>query len=284
MDRDGGLCRGGGGDIHIDLPVPQTGGGGMRGGEKVDRLSPLTPEERESAERYAEQIDRFLCRFRLDPAEWYDVAAIGYLQTIQYIYRRRPDIPTPGPLPIAILYYGMRDAVGKEKRRQHDEKHGGGTVTMSLDERCLNGDGSLLEELIPGREDVEKTVLDRDLIDRCLETASPRQRDILMYTIAGLSQNEIGEAIGSSRAALSMQLSTLRQKLRVERDGMTPEYREVLKRNYERNRRYHETHREQDREYNRQYRKNHPREIRGDSQNNRKPANKKSTPNAKKFE
>lgn len=220
-------------------------------------MEALNEEERALAEANVGLIDRFLRLKRLDPEEWYDVAVFGYLAGIQYICRNLTPEGVDSITP--LLFNSMKMYVMKEMRDQRAQKRGGGVAPMSLDAPVPgaedDGDGSPLYELIPGRDDVEQAVVDRDLAERIFAKASPGERKAARYFFAGYSQEEAAKLCGSTERSVSAQICYLRKKAAAVRDerpyerishGSDESHREYQ-------RRYREAHREEINAYYRQW-------------------------------
>lgn len=79
------------------------------------RLSPLTPPEREVAARHCSMIDRYIAQRRLPREEYWDVAALGFLLAVKKWFAR-PDLYQYEFSTIA--WAAMRSSVNNERRKQ----------------------------------------------------------------------------------------------------------------------------------------------------------------------
>ena len=78
------------------------------------RLCPLSPMEREVAERNAYMIPRFLAANRLPADDWYDVVVFRYLLTVKNWFAR----PEPYRYEFSTLaWQGMCSAVSHERKK-----------------------------------------------------------------------------------------------------------------------------------------------------------------------
>lgn len=188
-------------------------------------LYPLTEVEQEMAEQYIDRVDQFLRRKRLDPSEYYDVAIFGYLAAIQRECRN-PNQPRNANL-YGLMEVCMNRAVLQEWNRQHKVKRRGDWESLSLD--CTpahtdEGEFSLYEIVADTRQNTAVQVEARDLTERVLAVASPREREAIDLVCLGYEPHEIADLLGITRNTTYRALCNFREKARAVRDD-----REVIR-------------------------------------------------------
>lgn len=106
-------------------------------------LSPLTPAEREVADRNHWMVNRFLQSQQLPPDEWYDIVIFRYLLTVKNWFRR-PDLYQYEFSTIA--WYAMKSAIYNERCKQRRR-----VQTVSLDELVPNTNGLTWGDVVTRR-------------------------------------------------------------------------------------------------------------------------------------
>lgn len=105
-----------------------------------NRITPLTAEEREFAEKNHPVLLWYIRDARLNPDRWYDVAAIGYLRAVKSWFSR-PELHQYSFLKIAKQ--SMRGYVGAEMKREARR-----IQTVSLDAIVEGTDGVTRQEIV----------------------------------------------------------------------------------------------------------------------------------------
>lgn len=105
-----------------------------------NRITPLTAEEREFAEKNHPVLLWYIRDARLNPDRWYDVAAIGYLRAVKSWFSR-PELHRYSFLKIAKQ--SMRGYVGAEMKREARR-----IQTVSLDVIVEGTDGVTRQEIV----------------------------------------------------------------------------------------------------------------------------------------
>lgn len=234
-------------------------------------MEKLTPDEAAFAKAHLDTVDRFLARHRLDPAEWYDVVIFEYLRAAQYAYRNLPPEETEHAR--AILIRGMEFAFSREYEAQMRPCRNNGIAPLSLDAVYADTDSgeASLYDLIPAPDDTEAAVMDRDLIERCLAAATPRQREMLRLTYLGFNRDQIGAMSGITPESVRNMLYGLRDRVRAVRDDRPVQkcpacqmrYKEKTREKHRANAKaYREAHKEELRARRKAYREAHREEIR----------------------
>ncbi len=104
------------------------------------QLRPLSPIEREVAERNAYMISRFLAANRLPADDWWDVVVFRYLLTVKNWFTR-PELYKYEFSTLA--WQGMRSAVDNERRKQSRR-----IQTISLDEVIPGTEGLTWADMV----------------------------------------------------------------------------------------------------------------------------------------
>lgn len=94
--------------------------------------------------------------------------------------------------------------------------------TVSLDQRCENGEGSTLLELVAGETEDPLEDLDRDLAWKVVQAELDRlnEKELLIVNetmLLDATHGEVGEALGVTRSAVSAMRKTTINKLRASR-------------------------------------------------------------------
>lgn len=237
----------------------------------MNQLQPLTDVERKMAEQYIDQVDQFLRRRRLDPAEYYDVVIFGYLSAIQRECRN-PNPPENKNI-YGLIKVCMERAVFTEWRRQGRDMRRCDRESLSLD--CISahtddGEFSLYDVVADARQRTEPQVEAKDLAERVLAVATPREREAIDLACQGYETREIAKILGIARATASRILCNFRVKAKAVRDDREvircPQWARDKEKIQARNRAYREAHRlelnAKARIRDRAYRAAHPEEVR----------------------
>ena len=148
-------------------------------------LRPMTQGERDFAEQHHDLVIDFLRYRRLPMDEFYDVVIFGYLSAVQQ-YIRNPPV---GVNFKAMAFRAMKDAVLREREYHSCAKRYG--VTVSLD-------GVELTDL---RQDTERKVDGKFLLEQVVNVATPREARIINLLIDGFALHEAARLLKMSKDA-----------------------------------------------------------------------------------
>ncbi len=225
-------------------------------------LQPLTPEEQELAVKHFNLVDEFLHRKRLDPNEYYDVVIFGYLAAIQQGCRK--DYPEEKKNFFGLIEVCMRNAVYQEWIGMGREKRKANQLSISLD-AMLNADEDefpIYEIIEDARINIEDLIVNRDLIDRLLTEATPREREAFEYACLGFNLQETAEIMDVSSGTIRRFLYNFREKARAAAENRKDIYDlQCKEKRRTKARAYRETYKEEIREKSLAYRKTHKEKI-----------------------
>lgn len=148
-------------------------------------LRPMTQEERDFAEQHHDLVIDFLRYRRLPMDEFYDVVIFGYLSAVQQ-YIRNPPV---GVNFKAMAFRAMKDAVLREGEYHSRAKRCG--VTVGLDD----------VELTDPRQDTERRVEGKALLEQVVNVATPREARIINLLIDGLALHEAARLLKMPKGA-----------------------------------------------------------------------------------
>ena len=150
-------------------------------------LRPMTQEERDFAEQHHDLVIDFLRYRRLPMDEFYDVVIFGYLSAVQQ-YIRNPPV---GVNFKAMAFRAMKDAVLRESEYRTRAKRCG--VTVGLDDA-----GSTLTD---PRQDTERRVEGKALLEQVVNMATPREARIINLLIDGFALHEAARFLKMPKGA-----------------------------------------------------------------------------------
>ena len=117
--------------------------------------------------------------------EFYDVVIFGYLSAVQQYIRN----PPMGVNFKAMAFRAMKDAVLQEGEYHSRAKRCG--VTVGLDD----------VELTDPRQDTERQVEDKTLLEQVISVAAPREARIITLLIDGFALHEAAQFLKIPRAS-----------------------------------------------------------------------------------
>lgn len=167
-------------------------------------LHRLTDAQRALAEEHHHLVYKFLSRYRLAAADYYDIAAIGYLRAVQsYCEReslRRYSFST-------IAFRAMYTDVGNVLRHKRN--------VLSLDAPVAAAGGNVtLGDTVADPADHIATLLNRDEAERLLTCCSPEERQTMWLRAHGYAAKEIAAAARLTEGAIHSRIYRAKQKLR----------------------------------------------------------------------
>lgn len=148
-------------------------------------LRPMTQEEREFAEQNHDLVIDFLRFKRLPLDDFYDVVIFGYLSAVQQYFRN----PPAGVAFKAMAFRAMKDAVLREGEYHARTKRCG--TTVGLDD----------VELTDPRQDTERRVEGKVLLEQAVNVATPREARIINLLIDGFALHEAARFLKMSKGA-----------------------------------------------------------------------------------
>jgi len=147
----------------------------------------MTQEEREFAEQNHDLVIGFLRCKRLPMDDFYDVVIFGYLSAVQQYFR---DPPSNVPFK-TMAFRAMKDSVLREGEYHSRAKRCGYTVG-------LDGVSSTLTD---PRQDTERRVEGKALLEQAASVATPREAKILSPLVDGFALHEAARLLKMSKAA-----------------------------------------------------------------------------------
>ncbi len=148
-------------------------------------LRPMTQEERDFAEQHHDLVIDFLRYRHLPMDEFYDVVIFGYLSAVQQ-YIRKPPVDVEFK---AMAFRAMKDAVLREGEYRTRVKRCG--VTVGLDDVAL----------ADPRQDTERRVEGKALLEQVVNVATRREARIINLLIDGLALHEAARFLKMPKAA-----------------------------------------------------------------------------------
>ena len=148
-------------------------------------LRPMTQEERDFAEQRHDLVIDFLRYKRLPMNDFYDIVIFGYLSAVQQYFRN----PPAGVEFKAMAFRAMKDAVLREGEYYSRAKRCG--VIVGLDD----------VELTDPRQDTERRIEGKALLEQVVSMATPRETRIIDLLIDGFALHEAARFLKMPKAA-----------------------------------------------------------------------------------
>lgn len=148
-------------------------------------LRPMTQEERDFAEQRHDLVIDFLRYKHLPMDDFYDIVIFGYLSAVQQYFRN----PPAGVEFKAMAFRAMKDAVLRDGEYHARAKRSG--VTVGLDD----------VELTDLRQDTERRVESKALLEQVVSMATPRETKIIDLLINGFALHEAARFLKMPKAA-----------------------------------------------------------------------------------
>lgn len=150
------------------------------------KLSPLTEPEKAYATANHNLIYSFLRKFGYDIEEYYNVAVIGFLKSVQ-VYHRRKNMRKQYSFQ-CISYQYMRSEIGNYIKATQAKKRRPAEIIISLDAEYA--DNETLYNCIVGKS-LEAEIMEAESITELLENFSDIQRHIIKLKMDGYKNKEI---------------------------------------------------------------------------------------------
>ena len=148
-------------------------------------LRPMTQEERDFAEQHHDLVIDFLRYRHLPIDDFYDIVIFGYLSAVQQYFRN----PPAGVEFKAMAFRAMKDSILREGEYHARAKRSG--VTVGLDD----------VELIDPRQDTERRVESKALLEQVVNMATPKETRIINLLIDGFALHEAARFLKMPKAA-----------------------------------------------------------------------------------
>lgn len=148
-------------------------------------LRPMTQEERDFAEQRHDLVIDFLRYKHLPMDDFYDIVIFGYLSAVQQYFRN----PPAGVEFKAMAFRAMKDAVLRDGEYHARAKRSG--VTVGLDD----------VELTDPRQDTERRVESKALLEQVASVATPKEARIIDLLINGFALHEAARFLKMPKAA-----------------------------------------------------------------------------------
>ena len=148
-------------------------------------LRPMTQEERDFAEQHHNLVIDFLHYRRLPMDDFYDIVIFGYLSAVQQYFRN----PPAGVEFKAMAFRAMKDSILREGEYHSRVKRSG--VTVGLDD----------VELTDPRQDTERRIEGKALLEQVVSMATPKETKIINLLIDGFALHEAARFLKMPKAA-----------------------------------------------------------------------------------
>lgn len=142
-------------------------------------LRPMTQEERDFAEQHHDLVVDFLRCKRLPMDEYYDVVIFGYLSAVQQYFRN----PPVGVEFKAMAFRAMKDSILREGEYHARLKRSGAAVSLN----ALDG------QIADPRQDTERQAEGKALLERVVNTATPKEARIISLLMDGFLLREAAQ-------------------------------------------------------------------------------------------
>ena len=150
-------------------------------------LRPMTQEEREFAEQKHDLVIDFLHRKHLSMDDYYDIVIFGYLSAVQQYFRN----PPAGVEFEAMAVRAMKDSILRDGEYHSRAKRSG--VTVGLDDAGRT--------LTDPRQDTERKVEGKALLDQVVTVATPKEAKIIHLLMDGFVLREAARLLKMPKAA-----------------------------------------------------------------------------------
>jgi len=147
----------------------------------------MTQEEREFAEQSHNLVIDYLHRKHLPMDDFYDVVIFGYLSAVQQYFRN----PPPNVTFEAMAFRAMKDSVLREGEYRTRAKRCG----------CIVGLDDVTSTLTDPRQNTERRVENKALLEQAASVATPREAKILSLLVDGFALHEAARLLKISKAA-----------------------------------------------------------------------------------
>ncbi len=151
-------------------------------------LRPMAQEERGFAERNHDLVIDYLHRKHLPMDDYYDVVIFGYLSAVQQYFRD----PPPNVTFKAMAFRAMKDSVLREGEYHTRAKRCG--CTVGLDD--------VSNTLTDPRQDTERRVEGKALLEQAASVATPKEAKILSLLVDGFALHEAARFLKIPKAVV----------------------------------------------------------------------------------
>ena len=150
-------------------------------------LHPMTQAEREFAEQHHDMVIDYLRYRRLPMDDFYDIVIFGYLSAVQQYFRN----PPAGVEFKAMAFRAMKDSILRAGEYHSRAKRSG--VTVGLDD--------VGNTLADPRQDTERRVEGKALLEQVVNVATPREARIIKLLIDGFALHEAARFLKMPKGA-----------------------------------------------------------------------------------
>lgn len=166
----------------------------------------MTEEQRQKVTENHNLIYAFLNKYRLPIEEYYDLAAIGLCKAAEEFNQELSEFST-------FAYYWMRSMVSHELRKENKLSRVPKEQLVYYQTRKENRNGELQVWEIPAKENVEEQVMVKMVAKNFMDSLDEWEWKILNLLEQGLTQEEVGAAVGVSQVDVSRIKTRLKKRL-----------------------------------------------------------------------
>lgn len=167
-----------------------------------NKIEPLTPSERDFAEKNHNLIYAYLIHKKLPKDEWYDVAAYGFILAVKE-WHRHPEYPFG-----SVAFYYMNGQVSHEYYGRGRRKRSAPVISIDTP----TADDMSIIEMIDSGENVENTVEIKCIAENIEKSVKPNRTALIKLLKAGYNQTEISHLLGLTAQAISAQKFKIREE------------------------------------------------------------------------
>nr|WP_319488585.1 hypothetical protein [uncultured Caproiciproducens sp.] len=165
------------------------------------RIEPLTPSERDFAEKNHNLIYAYLIHKKLPKEDWYDIAAYGYILAVKE-WHRHPEYSFG-----SVAFYYMNGQVSHEYDGRNRQKRSASIISINSP---TTDDMSLIEKL-SNDENIEDTVEIKCIAGLIQDHVNPKYSKTVELLKAGYSQTEISRILGVTTQTVSKRKFAIRE-------------------------------------------------------------------------
>ena len=177
-------------------------------------LQTFTEEEKIMAEKYHDYIYYFLRKKGYPIEEYYDIAAIGYLKSVQK-YCRNDNLRLKWAF-ATICEHDMWREIGNEEKKENTKNRIPKSLLASLNaiyqSESSDDKGCPFENAIV-LDNFEEDLICADTVERMLSALTKRQRKIVLLKMEGYTHKEIKNIIDISLSTIANEIITIKNIL-----------------------------------------------------------------------
>lgn len=176
-----------------------------------EKLEPLTEPERTFAEENHKIIYSYMKDHLLDPDEWYEACAYGYIRAVKLWKPEKGKFSTLAYLSMRSEVHHVLTIAAAQKRTKYKTQSFNVRVSGSS-----NNDTYSLLDMIPDFENSLGAVETQMVIDKALESSKERDKMTARMILNGATQREIAKYYGVTIEAINARLQRVRKKVKIE--------------------------------------------------------------------